>query len=85
MYLRKKKTIKAPDTKASRSGPQIEDEPNIVGFAYNDTFVFLEKGEDSLRWATSIGCSKNKTLPLMKNTMMSLESLRTSRNMEFTG
>jgi len=50
MSLRKKRTSKTPAIEASRSGRQIEDDPYVVRVVYNDTYRFLEKGEDVLRW-----------------------------------
>jgi hypothetical protein len=60
MSLRKKKTNKALVTEASGSGRKIEDGTNISKAVYNDTYGFLEKGEDALRWGDIYHMFKKK-------------------------
>jgi hypothetical protein len=50
MSPRKKATSKSQTTKASLSGQQIEDELNIIGAMYDDTYGLLEKEGDALIW-----------------------------------
>jgi hypothetical protein len=56
MSPRKKTTSKTPTIEASRGHQQIEDEPNIVGAMYEDTYGLIYKERDALSvdvWTTS--------------------------------
>lgn len=49
MPPKKKVTSKTPNTKAYASGWQDEDEPEVVGDMYDDTFGLIEKGGEIIK------------------------------------
>jgi hypothetical protein len=55
---------KAPNTKASASSQQDEDEPEVVGAMYDDTSGLLEKEGETLRWGNVYQMFKKKNFSI---------------------